>query len=201
MTTKQDKQAAGKKVPAGKTKVEKAQVSKKQASKTQVKSESIGFLRAAEKMHMSVLEIPLTFFEDLGFSKDRIRSLKNANRKFVSGMYGRVDGMTTKMGSIATAPARAFDAILGKLKPAAKEASTKKGAVKAKPVARKAAPKAAATRAKPKAAAARAKSKAAPKARSRAKPLAVTAKAATQPNGEAIVLRSPGSGRTKGIAA
>ena len=46
-----------------------------QDQKTSQKSgQSIGFLRAAEKMQIATFEIPLTFLEDLGFSKDRIQA-------------------------------------------------------------------------------------------------------------------------------
>lgn len=52
--------------------------------------ESIGFLRASEKMHIATFEIPLIFLEDLGFSKERIQPIKDLNRRFIGGFYGRV---------------------------------------------------------------------------------------------------------------
>ena len=58
---------------------------------------SIGFLRASEKMHIATFEIPLTFLEDLGFSKDRIQAAKDFNRRFISGFYGRVRAIGERM--------------------------------------------------------------------------------------------------------
>ena len=57
---------------------------------TQKSGQSIGFLRASEKMQIATFEIPLTFLEDLGFSKDKIQAAKYMNRRFISGFYDRV---------------------------------------------------------------------------------------------------------------
>ena len=58
-----------------KTKAAKAPPKKARASKVERKpGESIGFLRAAEKAHVDVVDIPLTFFEDLGIAPDRMKS-------------------------------------------------------------------------------------------------------------------------------
>lgn len=183
MTTKQDKKTQAAKTKATKTEPKKA------PKKT---SESIGFVRASEKMHMAVMEIPLTFFEDLGFAPDKIQSAKKMNRKFVAGMYNRLDGMTTSMGNFATAPVRAFNAMVDKLTPAAKDASAKKASAKtAKRVAAQAKPKATAAKARPKPVARRATATAA-----RAKPKARSAAKAAEP----IVLQNSAS-PTKEAAA
>jgi len=58
---------------------------------------SIGFLNASEKMQISTFEIPLTFLEDLGFSKEKIGAAKNFNRRFVSGFYTKVRGLGAKL--------------------------------------------------------------------------------------------------------
>ena len=71
---------------------------KQAEQKTSGKSgQSIGFLRAAEKMQISTFEIPLTFLEDLGFSQDKIQAAKYLNRKFISGFYDRVRGIAEKL--------------------------------------------------------------------------------------------------------
>jgi hypothetical protein len=70
---------------------------KQAEQKTSGKSgQSIGFLRAAEKMQISTFEIPLTFLEDLGFSPDKIQAAKYMNRRFVTGFYDRVRGIGAK---------------------------------------------------------------------------------------------------------
>ena len=125
----------------------------KDTAKTEQPSESIGFLRAAEKMQIATFEIPLIFLEDIGFSKDRIRPFKEFNRRFVSGFYGRLRRLTDRSGRRAapSAPAAA--------KAAAKRAPDKASAAPpaAKAAARRAPDKASA--APPAAAAARSDSK------------------------------------------
>lgn len=64
---------------------------------TQKPGQSIGFLRAAEKMQIATFEIPLTFLEDLGFSKDRIQAAKYMNRRFITGFYDRVRRIGERM--------------------------------------------------------------------------------------------------------
>lgn len=58
---------------------------------------SIGFLRASEKMWISTFNIPLTFLEDLGFSRKRTLAAKNFNQKFISGFYARVRSIGEKL--------------------------------------------------------------------------------------------------------
>jgi hypothetical protein len=70
----------------------------KEKKRTASKSgESIGFLRASEKMHIATFEIPLIFLEDLGFSKERIQPLKDFNRRFIGGFYARVRGIGERL--------------------------------------------------------------------------------------------------------
>jgi len=132
---------------------------------------SIGFLRAAEKAHISVGDIPLTFFEDLGYAPSKMQSAKDLNRRFVGGMYSRLDSFTEQFGEVAGAPARLAGRLVDKLQ-AATESEQAEKAVKAKPAAKKSIEKK--SRAKAKAAAPKAKSKAAkakdakPKAKSKA---------------------------------
>jgi hypothetical protein len=69
-----------------------------QEKKTTTKSgESIGFLRASEKMHIATFEIPLIFLEDLGVSKERIQPLKDFNRRFIGGFYARMRGIGQRL--------------------------------------------------------------------------------------------------------
>jgi hypothetical protein len=92
---------------------------------TQKPGQSIGFLRAAEKMQIATFEIPLTFLEDLGFSKDRIEAAKYMNRRFVSGFYARVRRMGDRLsfrGSHKEAAAGSAQA--QKPKPKAEKAAT-----------------------------------------------------------------------------
>jgi pyruvate/2-oxoglutarate dehydrogenase complex dihydrolipoamide acyltransferase (E2) component len=145
--------------------------------------ESIGFLRAAEKAQISVVDIPLTFFEDIGMAPDKMQSAKDLNRRFIGGMYKKLDGFTMKFGDAAGAPGRLMGSLVDKLQEAAgseaKQAKSKPKAAapKAKAKAKAAAPKA---KAKAKAAAPKAKAKpktAAPKAKSKPKAAAPKAKA------------------------
>lgn len=69
-----------------------------QEKKTTRKSgESIGFLRASEKMHIATFEIPLIFLEDLGFSTEKIQAAKDLNRRFIGGFYGRMRGIGERL--------------------------------------------------------------------------------------------------------
>jgi len=163
MTTKtQDKKARAAKSPA-----KKAPAAKAKGKETS----SIGFLRASEKAHMGVTEIPLTFFADLGMFPERIESVKKFNRQFIGGMYKNLDTMTTKINNAMGAPGRMVRGMANKLtdatkapaKPVAKAAKGKSGQKKAaiKPKGKTAVPKA---KSKAKAVAAKAKPKAAKKA-------------------------------------
>ncbi len=176
--------------------------------------ESIGFLRAAEKAQISVVDIPLTFFEDIGMAPDKMQSAKDLNRRFIGGMYKKLDGFTVKFGDAAGAPGRLMGSLVDKLQEAAgseaKQAKSKPKAAapKAKAKAKAAAPKAKA-KAKPKAAAPKAKSKskpkaAAPKAKAKAKaaarkavPIGVTKTAAKTSAASAKAAKSAvaGTGR------
>jgi chemotaxis protein histidine kinase CheA len=176
--------------------------------------ESIGFLRAAEKAQISVVDIPLTFFEDIGMAPDKMQSAKDLNRRFIGGMYKKLDGFTMKFGDAAGAPGRLMGSLVDKLQEAAgseaKQAKAKAAAPKAKAKAKAAAPKAKA-KAKPKAAAPKAKSKskskpkaAAPKAKAKAKaaarkavPIGVTKTAAKTSAASAKAAKSAvaGTGR------
>ena len=176
--------------------------------------ESIGFLRAAEKAQISVVDIPLTFFEDIGMAPDKMQSAKDLNRRFIGGMYKKLDGFTVKFGDAAGAPGRLMGSLVDKLQEAAgseakqAKAKAKAAAPKAKAKAKAAAPKAKA-KAKPKAAAPKAKSKskpkaAAPKAKAKAKaaarkavPIGVTKTAAKTSAASAKAAKSAvaGTGR------
>ena len=176
--------------------------------------ESIGFLRAAEKAQISVVDIPLTFFEDIGMAPDKMQSAKDLNRRFIGGMYKKLDGFTMKFGDAAGAPGRLMGSLVDKLQEAAgseakqAKAKAKAAAPKAKAKAKAAAPKAKA-KAKPKAAAPKAKSKskpkaAAPKAKAKAKaaarkavPIGVTKTAAKTSAASAKAAKSAvaGTGR------
>ena len=171
-----------------KARTAKAPAKKKPAAKAERKSaESIGFLRAAEKAHVGVVDIPLTFFQDLGIAPDRMKSAKKLNRKFISGMYERLDNFTDSMGSVAGAPVKLLGSIVEKFnkvaepKPAAKsKAKATKVKPKPKKAAAKAKPKATAAKSKKAAATAKAKPKAAAtKAKSRARPATKSKAAAT----------------------
>lgn len=118
---------------------------------SQKSGQSIGFLRAAEKMQIATFEIPLTFLEDLGFSKDRIEAAKYMNRRFISGFYTRVRGIGEKLsfgrGKKATTEAPVAKAALDMpVKPAEAEAAGKakkaEGTAKEKDSGDKAKPKA-----------------------------------------------------------
>lgn len=101
--------------------------------------ESIGFLRASEKMWIATFEIPLVFLEDLGFSKERLQAAKDLNRKFISGFYAQVYKVGDKLSFGGQSSGKAVDE-----PPAAEQP----GALKATSAAREAAaPKA--TPAKP----------------------------------------------------
>ncbi|UCG72856.1 MAG: hypothetical protein JSV45_00270 [Chromatiales bacterium] len=88
---------------------------------------SIGFLRASEKMWISTFEVPLTFLEDLGFSKERTQAAKDFNQKFISGFYGRVRSIGEKMsgGGKKAKPAQAAKASKEKTSTKAKPAKQK----------------------------------------------------------------------------
>ena len=58
---------------------------------------SIGFLNASEKMFISTFDIPMIFLEDLGFSKKRIGKMRDFNRRFITGFYGKVRGAGDKL--------------------------------------------------------------------------------------------------------
>ena len=166
MTTKtQDKKARAAKSPAKKAPAAKAKGKEKL---------SIGFLRASEKAHIAVTDIPLTFFEDLGMFPERIPSVRKFNRQFIGGMYKNVDSMTAKINNAMGAPGRMVRGMVDKLtdatkasgKPVVRPAKGKPGQKKA---AIKAKGKAAAPKAKSKAKAVAAKPKAGKKASSGAK--------------------------------
>ena len=81
---------------------------------------SIGFLRAMEKMQISSFEIPLIFLEDIGFSKDRIQTAKDFNRRFIGGFYARVGKVFGKKDHVSDAPpkpTRATSATTGQKTP------------------------------------------------------------------------------------
>jgi hypothetical protein len=174
-TKKQDKKG-----PAPKPEVKKAPPSEAKDKK----SDSIGFLRAAEKAHLAVMDIPLDFFADLGMFPERVRSTKDMSRRFISGMYNNLDSASTKIGNVFGAPGRLVGGLVDKLqqgsatpnavvRPKAKSAKEKSVAKKTQPKAKAAAPKA-----KAKAAALKAKAKAG-KPKSKAKSAAASgAKAA-----------------------
>jgi len=167
MTTKtQDKKARAAKSPAKKAPAAKAKGKEKS---------SIGFLRASEKAHIAVTDIPLTFFEDLGMFPERIPSVRKFNRQFIGGMYKNVDSMTTKINNAMGAPGRMVRGMADKLtdatkapaKSATKAAKGKSGKKTAVPKAKTKA-KAVAAKAKPKSSTA-AKPKTGTKAKSAAK--------------------------------
>ena len=58
---------------------------------------SIVFLCASEKMWISTFDVPLTFMEDLGLSKERTQAAKDFNQKFISGFYARVRSIGEKL--------------------------------------------------------------------------------------------------------
>jgi hypothetical protein len=81
---------------------------------------SIGFLRAMEKMQISSFEIPLIFLEDIGFSKDKIQTAKDFNRRFVGGFYARLGKVFGKKDHVADTPpkpARGTPATTGQKRP------------------------------------------------------------------------------------
>ena len=146
----------------------KSQVKKVKASKSEGKpKDSIGFLGAARKAHISVIEIPLTFFADLGIAEDKIKSAKTTNKKFIVGMYERLDGFTTIIGDTFSAPGKFVGSMVDKLQEvtATKEPVAKPKQPRAKSVKSKPKVKASVSKAKLKTAAAKPKTK--PKARAR----------------------------------
>ena len=170
MTTKnQDKKPRTGKAPAKKARVSKAESKSK---------ESIGFLAAARKAHISVIEIPLTFMADLGIAPDKVRSARKLNKKFANGMYDNFEGITTKIGDTVSIPGKLIDK-LQKVAAAKSKASPAKPKAKAKSAKSKPKAKATTSKAKPKVAA---KPKAAAKPRTAVKPkAAVKSKAAAKP--------------------
>ena len=101
---------------------------------------SIGFLRASEKMWISTFDVPLTFLEDLGFSKERTQAAKDFNQKFISGFYGRVRSIGEKMsgGGRSRSDLAGQKSPAKKAKPAqAAKASKEKTSTKAKPAKQK----------------------------------------------------------------
>jgi hypothetical protein len=175
MTTKnQDKKTRTGKAPAKKARVSKAGSKQK---------ESIGLLAATEKMHISVIEIPLTFMTDLGIAPDKVKSARKLNKKFVGGMYENFDDMATKISDTVSAPAKLIGTLIDKLQEASDAKGPKAKPAKSKPKAKVAAkPKAAA---KPKVAS-KPKVTAKPKAKVAAKPKAATkAKAKVAPKPKA----------------
>jgi hypothetical protein len=125
-----------------------------------VKDKGVGFLKAAQKAHIAVCDIPLDFFADLGMFEKQVKSAKDFNRRFINSMYNRLEGM-------AEAPGKFYGAIGAKLRGTTKAAAPAKEAkpkavvrpekAKAPAKAKAAQPKARATRAKPKTAASRVK--------------------------------------------
>jgi hypothetical protein len=161
-------------------KVQKTPAKKAQAAKP---GGSIGFLKAAEKAHVAVSDIPLTFMSDLGIMSDQMESAKAVNRKFVGGMY-------EYLGEVTQAPGKMTDYIVAKVKgavsdvagkPVVKKSASAKAPAKAKPKAavKAKAPAKTPAKAKPKVAAkANAPAKAKPKAAAKAKtPVKTPAKA------------------------
>lgn len=133
---------------------------KSKAKSADKAKESIGILRAAEKAHVSVGDIPLEFLSDLGILPDQMDMAKNLNRKVIGIVYDTASDM-------AEAPGKLVGFVAGKLKsddkkatrkkpvakePVAKEPVAKKPA-KTKPAAKAKAPAKPKTAAKPKAAA------------------------------------------------
>jgi histone H1/5 len=182
MTTKtQDKKTRTGKAPAKKAPAKKARVSKAGSKQ----KESIGLLAATQKMHISVIEIPLTFMTDLGIAPDKVKSARKLNKKFVGGMYENFDDMATKISDTVSAPAKLIGTLIDKLQEASDAKGPKAKPAKSKPKAKVAAkPKAAA---KPKVAS-KPKVTAKPKAKVAAKPKAATkvkAKVAPKPKAPA----------------
>jgi hypothetical protein len=178
MATKENSKQA----KASKPRAQKASA-KPAESKAQSKSQgSIGFLRASQNAHVAVGDIPLTFLADLGIMADKVQSAKDFNRRFIGGMYERLDGVATKIGDVVTAPAKLAGALIDKLQQSsASDVKVVKPVVKAAaPKARKAAPKAKAAtpKAKPRVRAKAAKSKARAKTSSAAATRAKSAKKA-----------------------
>jgi hypothetical protein len=184
MATKENSKQA----KASKPRAQKASV-KPAASKSQG---SIGFLRASQNAHVAVGDIPLTFLADLGIMSDKVQSAKDFNRRFIGGMYERLDSVATKIGDVVTAPAKLAGALIDKLQQSsASDVKVVRPAVKAAaPKARKPAPKA--------------KTKAAPKAKAKAatpKAKARTAKPKAKPKVSAKASKPKARAKTSSAAA
>jgi Tfp pilus assembly protein FimV len=158
MATKQEK----------KVKVEQPQAEK---ASTETKG-SIGIIRASEKAHLSVTNIPLDFMSDIGIMPKQMEFIKDANGMLVGSVYTVVDAAVQVPGKLAKFVFRKVTKSDDKAAVAKPKAEKEKGKeivkAKAKP---KAAAKAAKPKvaAKPKAAAKSAKSKVAAKPKTVAK--------------------------------
>jgi len=166
-TKKQDKKA-----PAAKPEANKASPGSAQSKE----SDSIGFLRAAEKAHIAVMDIPLDFFADLGMFPERVRSTKDLSRRFIGGMYKNLDSVSTKISNAFGAPGRFVGGLVDKLKEGSATPNTVRP--KAKPAKGKSAAKKAEKKAKAKTTPAKAKQKSKAKVKANdapAKPKAIVA--------------------------
>lgn len=142
---------------------------KPKASKSTA-SDSIGFLRAAEKAQIAVGEVPLNFFIDLGLATDKMKSAKKMNRKIFKAIYEKLEHASDAI------PTEVLDSLLKQLKKAMatdnKSTKSKATVMAAKPASKPAskavAPKPKA-KAKAKPAASKAKAKAKPKAKAKTK--------------------------------
>ena len=189
MTTKdQEKKGRTAKAEAKKTPDSKSAAKKSESS--------IGFLRASEKAHIAVMDIPLDFFADLGMFPERVKSTKDLTRRFISGMYNNLDSVSTKIGNAFGAPGRLVGGLVDKMqqgsatpnavvRPKAKSAKAKSAAKKTPGKAKAAAPKA-----KAKAAALKSKAKAG-KPKSKAKSAAASGAKAAKKAAVKVSLPNP----------
>jgi len=175
-----------KKGPAPKPEAKKAPSGEAEGKK----SDSIGFLRAAEKAHIAVMDIPLDFFADLGMFPEKVRSTKDLSRRFIGGMYKNLDSVSTKIGNVLGAPGRMVGGLVDKMQHGSATPSAvvrpKANSGKEKPAVKKAAPKAKSTAPKAKAKVGKPKSKAKSAAASGAKAAKKTAVKVDLPNPSGI---------------